>query len=176
MESDKEVSSKLVLHKIGKGKKAVAVIGVRAYNLKYGGRAYELIHIPTDTLIADAYIYSTLAREIARSIIEVMGDKLLETNALTLVSQTPWQLVWYVEFYRGRNIKKPESYGEWQNGPEFESLQRERYLKELAINNEAKYKKQLSESDSTLGWVPDIAGPMEWRELEAIISGRPFTN
>lgn len=141
--------SKPTIIKYGKGKKAVPMFAVTK-----GCGLYTLAHIPSNSYLSRYYYYLSACRFLSAEVIEVMGDKLLEPNRELLSASFPVSLKDYVLFYSAKDVKQPQTYEEFLNGPDYEAVILERNSNSVRSLEEDKHHQELLEGGASLGWVP----------------------
>lgn len=146
------------LFRLGKGKSAIPIFGVRAYKSKYDNQAYEILHVPSNTPLCDGFYYISLARDIAAHLLEAYGEVFKEINARTLVGVLPQVVFDYLEDYRFHDTKHAPTITEYQESPEYQDLIVYRNGLGISERQGIQYAEELSIGDNSLGWLPDEAG------------------
>ena len=167
--SPEEVSG--YAYSIGKGKRAVGVLGVRSYETE-SGPVYQIDHIPTGYMIMDGYPFLSLARSVAQSLIDTLGSELLEPIPEKLRRSFSEDLLEYMKFYRLKEVKTALPFEEFIHGIDYENLKIERDYQRVLEQQEAELSKELCDGDKTLGWVPDKLGTLSASQLRALVEGR----
>lgn len=152
----------------GKGKEKKPTFAVSVYGTKR--KLYEVIHLPTDSFIADAFYYLSTARSVCQGLLE-LGEAWLEVDRLTLVRKLPIYTQEYIEFYRFNEAKKAQGLNEWY-GTTYQQLKREASLQYLASKQETEYAAKLHESDVSIGWLPTCSGGTPGYALDGVFRGR----
>lgn len=168
-----EIVNKITWLKIGTGKKALPVLGVESYQTA-GGQAYAILHHDTLTLVGDGYYFKELARGVAQEVMLTLGDKLKCNDIPTLVGCFSQELRDYIDFYRYLDSKKPLSFEDFVCGLDYERLLSDRRNRQLLIEQEAQYKKELWEGNLSVGWMADPKGRIDLDTMGAINDGRPL--
>lgn len=154
--------------KMGKGKKAYPVLGIRKDN-------YSITHLISGVRVSTTYEYLSQAKIVAGQIIEHVGNSLLEEwlkpDAFSYELQIYIETRWY-------GNKSPPSLEEWISGPDYEEILQRIHSSgpdnHLSQEPEAKYVQELQGWDCTIAWVPRQDGPVSGQELQRLIEGRPF--
>jgi hypothetical protein len=155
--------------KLGKGNKAIPI-----FSLKCDEGTYSITHIKTLTLVGDFYYFLSTARTISQQLVELLGEALNTDDRNTLASLFDEPLRDYVMFYQFNNNKKPLPYEDFLSGPEYQHLVDSRRPHVILGLESPEHAKELSEGDTSLGWIPSDRGTLGADELGAIIDGRPF--
>ena len=137
--------------KLGQGKLAVPVLSIESRN----GYTYQISHIPTLALVADGYIYLSLARSIALTLVAELGDALLLKDPLELANCFSEKLCLYLDCYKFKHdCKQALSLEDFLHGPEYTELFNRARSSERDKREESELSEDLCSSDKTLAWLP----------------------
>ena len=159
--------------KHGKGKSAVPIFEVSSYPTVGGDSCYQISHIPTCLLIADALYFLSLARSIANNLLlddpsvwKISAESDIRASIKPVMQH-------YLAHYRYNTIKQALTVEEYTNGIDYERILTSEYNRAVSSKQEASYLRELFEGDTTIAWVPHERGDVSATDLGDVIEGRP---
>lgn len=158
--------------KHGNGKHAMPCLSVKHHANPTGLPSYYIVHIPTDSLVADCYLYLNTARGVAKGLIEALGDDIRIDDICTLGGKITSHMKDFVHFFRLKDVKTVPTYEEFINGTDYANMLSEQRDRLILEQQEAQYKKELHDGDWSIAWVPDSSGRMPGIDLECLTEGR----
>lgn len=158
--------------KHGTGKHAVPCLSVRYHANPTGQPSYYIVHIPTNSLVADCYLYLNTARGVAKGLIEALDDDIKIFDICTLGGKITSHMKDFVHFFRLKDVKVVPTYEEFINGIDYANMLSEQRDRLILEQQKAQYEKELHDGDWSIAWVPDSSGRMPGHDLECLTKGR----
>lgn len=167
--------------KVGKGKNAIDVIGIRKVGQGVE-RWYYLDHIPSGHLISGRFIYQAIARHAGQVLVDTLGDT-LRNDAESVRAAIEGPIADFIEYIRLPRIQEAlnsskrskealPTLEDFLNGPYYESLLIERNGGAVPGASPPKHDAELLECDQSLGWVSSPNGRLDGDDLRALVEGR----
>lgn len=159
--------------KLGKGKNAVEVLGIGKWGTTTDSH-YSIDHLPTLLTLVGGFPYQSLAKDVAKTILGYMGEKLLHNINITSFDQ---ELIDFCLFWKRAGIERqckhaPTTWEEWTGGTDYERLHVGADHGAVSSPQSPEHTEELLSRDETLAWVPSPYGTMDQRDLTALIEGR----
>lgn len=170
------MSEYLSTFKVGRGKSAVPALAMRSYQTLCAP-CYEILHLPSLTLVADGFYFASTARSICNTLIqELPAESLTLVSAEKLAACFPFQLRLYLEFYRFSSCKKPLDFTEWINGPEHQAIFDLASSHERHLRASQELAEGLHSGNQTLAWVPTNEAGLSSDDMADLTYGRRLSS
>ena len=150
--------------KYGSGKRTLPAIGISKGE-------YRLTHIPSGLSLTGSYEYASQAKVVAQSIVEELGECLLNPN-ISEEAFSP-ELQMYMRQQWG-SLKTIPNFTEWRNEPDnqFTGFSSTTSDSQLPLGETAEDARRLQAWNRTLAWVPGNEWDIASEQLERFIEGR----
>lgn len=148
----KETEPRKSIVKIGSGKRACPVFEIGKYKT-IGGFCYEIIHLPTNLWVSDGYYYLSTARMVAKEL-STLGELFLSSDPMQIIKGTQKNVLEYINFYRFKDIKTPQSLEDFIDGPDYADIITRTRDRDVPIGESSEYPAELWEGNLTLAYVP----------------------